>query len=105
MFGDLDQDDYTCRQFVHAAECIVVSVDYRLAPENPYPAPLEDCYAALKWMASSASELGIDGSRIAVGGASAGGGLASGLALLTRDRGEIKLSYQLLVYPMLNDRT
>jgi acetyl esterase/lipase len=104
MFGDLDQEDLTARQFALAGGCVVVSVDYRLAPENPYPAPLEDCYAALKWLAAHSGEIGVDGSRIAIGGASAGGGLASGLALLARDRAEVKVVFQLLVYPMIDDR-
>lgn len=103
MFGDLDQEDLIAKQFALAAECEVVSVEYRLAPENPYPAPLEDCYAALKWLSNQASELGIDRSRIAIGGASAGGGLAAGLALLARDRAEVNPVFQLLVYPMIND--
>lgn len=103
MFGDLDQEDLIAKQFALAAECEVVSVEYRLAPENPYPAPLEDCYAALKWLSNQADELGIDRSRIAIGGASAGGGLAAGLALLARDRAEVNPVFQLLVYPMIND--
>jgi acetyl esterase/lipase len=81
----------------------VVLVDYRLAPENPYQAPLEDCYAALKWLSTHTEELKVDRSRVAIGGASAGGGLAAGLALLARDRAEIKPFFQLLVYPMIND--
>ncbi len=103
MLGDIDQEDFTAKQFTLAGECIVVSVEHRLAPEHPYPAPLEDCYAALKWLSSHADELGIDRSRIAVGGASAGGGLAAGLAILARDRAEVKTIFQLLVYPMIND--
>lgn len=103
MLGEIDQEDSTAKNFTLAGECIVVSVEYRLAPENPYPAPLEDCYAALKWLATHADELKVDRSRIAIGGASAGGGLASGLALLARDRKEIKTIFQLLVYPMIND--
>ena len=77
-------------------------MDYRLAPEHPYPAPLEDCYSALTWLAGLPA---VDPARIAIGGASAGGGLAAALALLTRDRGEVTLPAQLLVYPMLDDRT
>lgn len=103
MFGDIDQEDFTAKRFASAAECVVVSVDYRLAPEHPYPAPLEDCYAAFKWLSAHADELGIDRSCIAIGGASAGGGLASGLAILARDRAEVKTIFQLLVYPMIND--
>jgi acetyl esterase/lipase len=103
MLGEIDQEDATAMNFTLAGECIVVSVEYRLAPENPYPAPLEDCYAALKWLSTHADELKVDRSRIAIGGASAGGGLAAGLALLARDRQEVKIVFQLLVYPMIND--
>ena len=85
--------------------CTIVSVDYRLSPETAHPGPVEDCYAALKWLHSNAKSLGVDANRIAIGGESAGGGLSAGLALLTRDRGEIKLIFQLLIYPMLDDRT
>jgi acetyl esterase/lipase len=103
MLGEIDQEDFTAKQFVLAGECVVVSVEYQLAPEHPYPAPLEDCYAALKWLSANADKLEVDGSRIAIGGASAGGGLAAGLALLSRDRNEVKTIFQLLVYPMIND--
>ena len=103
VFGDIDQEDYSARQFALAGECAVVSVEYRLAPEHPYPAPVEDCYAALKWLAANANKINIDPSRIATGGASAGGGLAAGLALLARDRNEVKTFFQLLIYPMIND--
>jgi len=84
--------------------CVVVSVEYRLAPEDPYPGPLEDCYTALLWTAHHVEELGIDPARLMVAGASAGGGLAAGLALLARDRGEVPISFQLLIYPMIDDR-
>ncbi|GGC06675.1 esterase [Novosphingobium endophyticum] len=85
--------------------CLVVSVDYRLAPETPAPGSVEDCYAALEWLYRNGEELGLDRTRFAIGGQSAGGGLAAALALLARDRGEIELCFQLLVYPMLDDRT
>jgi len=75
-----------------------------LAPENPHPAPVEDCYAGLVWTTVHAGELGIDATRLAVGGGSAGGGLAAGTALLARDRGGPALCYQMLIYPMLDDR-
>ena len=84
--------------------CVAVSVDYRLAPENPYPAPLEDCYTALKWIFEQSDELGVNIERIAIGGGSARGGLAAGLALLARDREELGICYQLLLYPKLDDR-
>jgi len=103
MFGDVDQEDFTSKKLALASNCVVVSVEYRLAPEHPYPAPLEDCYAALKWLAVHTRDLKVDTSRIAVGGASAGGGLAAGLAILTRDRAEVNICFQLLVYPMIND--
>jgi acetyl esterase/lipase len=103
MLGTLDQEDWVAKPFSLKGDCVTLSVDYRLAPEHPYPAPLEDCYTALEWLASHTQELGIDRTRIAVGGASAGGGLASGLALLARDRAKIDIKFQLLVYPMIND--
>lgn len=86
-------------------DCAIVSVDYRLAPETPYPGPLEDCYAGLAWLFANADALGVDTNRIGVMGESAGGGLAAALALLARDRGEYPLSFQHLIYPMLDDRT
>src|SRR5579862_5206453 len=85
--------------------CVVVSVDYRLAPETRYPGSLEDNYAALKWAYAHAAELGIDRSRIAVGGASAGGGHAASLAIHARERNEVPIAFQLLIYPQLDDRT
>lgn len=85
--------------------CVVVSADYRLAPETRYPGQIEDCYAALKWLYAHAEELGVDPQRIAIGGESAGAGLAAALALLARDRKEIPLIFQLLIYPMIDDRT
>ncbi|MGZ3197371.1 MAG: alpha/beta hydrolase [Croceibacterium sp.] len=86
-------------------DCVIVSVDYRLAPETPFPGPQEDNYAALLWLAAHADELGIDPARIVVMGESAGGGLAASLAQMTRDRGGPKLAGQVLVYPMLDWRT
>jgi acetyl esterase/lipase len=85
--------------------CVVVSVDYRLAPETRYPGSLEDNYAALQWVHAHAAELGIDRSRIAVGGESAGGGHAASLAIHARDRNEVPIVFQLLIYPGLDDRT
>ena len=84
--------------------CVGVSVEYALAPETQYPGPLEDCYAGLKWVHAHAAELGIDATRIGIGGASAGAGLAAGLALLARDRGDIQVAFQALIYPMIDDR-
>jgi triacylglycerol lipase len=88
-----------------AAQCCIVSVDYRLAPETRFPGALEDCYAALRWLRRQAADLGIDPERIGVMGESAGGGLAAALALLARDRGEHPIACQHLLYPMLDDRT
>jgi acetyl esterase/lipase len=102
VIGHAAQDDELCRRFARELGATVVSVDYRLAPENPYPAPLEDCYAALVWLTKLPA---VDSARVAIGGASAGGGLAAALALLARDRGEVAPAAQLLVYPMLDDRT
>lgn len=93
------------RKIAHAADCIVLSLDYRLAPETPFPGPLYDAYAALAWLFSEAEQLGIDPKRIGVMGESAGGTLAAGLALLARDRGEYPLAFQHLTYPALDDRT
>jgi acetyl esterase/lipase len=104
VMGDIEQDDRLMKQMVKRIGCVTVSVDYRLAPEHPFPAPVEDCYAGLKWLFSHAGELGVEPSRIAIGGASGGGGLAAGLALLTRDRGELQVAFQLLIYPMIDDR-
>ena len=94
-----------CNRLAADAGVVVVSVDYRLAPEHPFPAGLDDCYAALGWLHAHASELGVDAARIAVGGDSAGGGLAAALAQLAHDRAEHPVCFQLLVYPMLDDRT
>lgn len=104
VLGSIQQDDLMMQHIVEAVGCLVVSVEYRLAPENPFPAPVDDCYAALKWMAAHAAELGVDPARLAVGGASAGGGLAAGLVLLACDRGEVPVAFQLLIYPMIDDR-
>lgn len=85
--------------------CVIVSIDYRLAPEAPFPAAIDDCYAALKWTFANAADLGVDATRIGVMGESAGGGIAAALALVSRDRGEHRLSFQHLIYPMIDDRT
>jgi acetyl esterase/lipase len=94
-----------CSRFAYDVGIVVVSVDYRLAPEHPFPAGLADGYATLKWVHDHADDLGVDRSRIAIGGDSAGGGLAAALAQLAHDRGEVPVCFQLLVYPMLDDRT
>jgi acetyl esterase len=102
--GDLEMADAACRGYAAAAQIVVVSVEYRLAPEHPFPAGLQDCYAALRWMAERGAELGVDPARIAVMGESAGGGLAASLALLARDRGGPQICFQLLEIPVLDDR-
>jgi acetyl esterase/lipase len=98
--GDDTLFDAWCRRL----GCIGVSVDYRLAPETPYPGPLEDCYTGLRWVHEHADELDVDRGRVGIIGGSAGGGLAAGLALLARDRGEVPVAFQVLRYPMLDDR-
>lgn len=92
-------------EWIRAVPMVVVSVDYRLAPEHPHPAPVDDCYAALSWMTSNAADLGIDADRIVVAGGSAGGGLAAAVSLMARDRDGPRLVGQLLMCPMLDDRT
>lgn len=102
VIGNPAQDDALCRRFAAELGATVAAVKYRLAPQNPYPAGLEDCYSALAWLSALPA---VDLTRVAIAGASAGGGLAAALALLARDRGEIPLAAQILVYPMLDDRT
>jgi acetyl esterase/lipase len=102
VMGTAAQDDALCRRFARELGIVVAAVDYRRAPEHPFPVPLHDCHDALVWLAARSD---IDATCVAVGGASAGGGLAAGLALLARERGEVDLAFQLLVYPMLDDRT
>ena len=105
VMGRPEMDDRNCADFVRESGIMVVSVDYRCAPKYPFPAGLDDSYSALKWVASHSQQLGVDAKRIAIGGASAGGGLAAALGQLAHDRQEIKPIFQLLVYPMLDDRT
>lgn len=102
VMGGAAQEDGFCRKLVNFTDVAVAAVDHRLAPEHPYPTPLEDCYAALIWLTR---QPWVDPTRIAIGGASAGGGLTAALALLARDRGEIAVALQLMTYPMLDDRT
>ncbi|MBI4999120.1 MAG: alpha/beta hydrolase, partial [Rhodocyclales bacterium] len=99
VLGDLDIYDSTCRTICNDSGCIVVAVDYRLAPEHPFPAAVEDCHAALAWLAAHAGEIGGDPQRLAVCGDSAGGNLAAVLALIARAEG-IPLRYQVLIYPV-----
>lgn len=104
VIGSYEDDDARFDAWSRTFPCVGVSVEYRLAPETPYPGPLEDCYAGLRWTFEHAAELGIDPARIGIAGYSAGGGLAAALALLARDRGEVDVAFQLLVYPMVDDR-
>jgi acetyl esterase/lipase len=105
VLGTADMTNATNAATALKLDCVIVSVDYRLAPETPFPGPLHDCYAALRWLHACAPELGVDPKRIAIAGESAGAGIAAGLALLARDRGDAPICFQCLVYPMLDDRT
>jgi acetyl esterase len=105
VLGSAEMSDAANHALAAEQDAVVVSVDYRLAPETPFPGPVEDCYAALEWLAANAEELGVDPSRIITFGQSAGGGLAAALALLARDRGGPKLAAQFLIYPMIDHRT
>lgn len=104
IMGDVSMMDGFCDAVAANCDAVVVSVEYRLAPEHPYPAGVEDCYAALTWLADHVAELGVDPGRIAIAGQSAGGGLAAATALMARDRGGPNLCFQLLEIPELDDR-
>lgn len=104
VLGNRDMDDAKLARWARRLGCVGVSVEHRLAPEAPYPEPLEDCYAGLRWVDEHADELGVDRSRIGVAGTSAGAGLAAALALVTRERAEMPLRFQLLECPMIDDR-
>jgi acetyl esterase/lipase len=104
VFGSNTRDDALFDRWCPQLGCVGVSVDYRLAPETPFPGPLEDCYTGLRWVHEHAGELGVDPDRVGITGDSAGGGLAAALALLARDRGELPVAFQLLRYPALDDR-
>jgi len=99
VLGDLESHDHVCRALANSASCVVISVDYRLAPEHKFPAAVHDSYAAVEWIAERAGELGVDRSRIAVGGDSAGGNLAAVVSQIARDRSGPSIAYQLLIYP------
>jgi acetyl esterase len=104
ILGSIDTEYAAAVRYAKELPAVVVSVGYRLAPEHPFPAGLEDCYAALEWLHEEADALGVDRDRVAVVGGSAGGGLAAGLALLARDRNGPKLCFQVLAVPELDDR-
>jgi acetyl esterase/lipase len=105
IFGHIDLFDGPVSRYVSASGVAFMSVEYRRAPEHPFPTPLEDAYAALRWLHEHAGELGVDPDRIAVMGDSAGGGMAAALTILTRERGGPKIARQILLMPMLDDRT
>jgi len=100
VIGDLDTHDVLCRQLTAEAGMMVISVDYRLAPESKFPAAADDAWAATRWIVANASRLGVDTQRVAVGGDSAGGNLAAVVALMARDAGAPSIAYQLLLYPV-----
>jgi acetyl esterase len=102
VLGNLDMFDETCRRIVKESEAMVISVDYRLAPEHQFPIPLEDCYTAVKWVFDNAESMQIDSDNVAIAGDSSGGNLAAAVAQLARDRGGPSLVRQLLIYPVTN---
>jgi len=104
LLGFAEQTDLWCQIIVDKVKVVAVSVEYRLAPEHPYPAGLEDCYSSLSWLKDAAEELQIDPERIVIGGDSAGGGLCAALSMLARDRKGPKICLQMPLYPMLDDR-
>lgn len=103
VLGDLDHSDTLCRFLARETEYLVANVDYRLAPEHPYPVAAEDCLAAFQWLAGTGTTLGVDGARVAVAGGSAGGNLAAAVTLMARDRGLRRPAAQVLAYPVLDD--
>ncbi len=104
VIGDLDTHDTLCRQLANEAQCAVIAVDYRLGPEYPFPAAVDDCIAASTWIHQQCAALGLDAARLAVGGDSAGGNLAAVVALHARDQGNLPLVFQLLIYPATDMR-
>lgn len=104
VMGSVDMDANYLQTLAFETSCVIVSVDYRLAPEAPFPAAIEDCYTALKWVRSNGARLDLDVNRIAIGGLSGGAGLAAGLALYARDKGDSPIMFQLLMCPMIDDR-
>ena len=104
VIGDLDTHDVLCRELALQSGCAVVAVDYRMGPEHRFPAAVDDCVAATRWVRANAAALGVDGSRIAVGGDSAGGNLAAVVAIAARDAGDLPIAFQLLIYPATDQR-
>ena len=100
VIGDIELVDKPCRALANASRCVVASVNYRLSPETKFPGPVEDCYAATRWLAEHPKDVGADGQFLVVSGDSAGGNLAAAVALMARDRGAPAISYQLLIYPV-----
>lgn len=105
IIGTPEQDEAGNIALCRDLGIVIAAVSYRLSPAFPFPAPMEDCYAGLTWLHREAAFLGVDPDRIAIGGNSAGAGLAAGLVLMAKDRGEVPVAFQLLIYPMLDDRT
>lgn len=103
VLGAPEQDDLRFDRWCQRFNVVGVAVQYRLAPENPYPAGVEDCYAGLAWVKEHGAELGIDTNQVGIGGPSGGGGLAAALGLMVRDRGTFDIDYQMLIYPMIDD--
>jgi acetyl esterase len=104
VIGDLDTHDTLCRELANGAGCALVAVDYRLGPEHRFPAAVDDCIAATRWVRDHAEALGVDASRVAVGGDSAGGNLAAVVAITMRDAGNLPIRFQLLIYPATDQR-
>lgn len=103
VLGAPEQDDLRFDRWCQRFDVVGVAVQYRLAPEHPYPAPVEDCYAGLRWVKEHGADIGVDTARVGIGGPSGGGGLAAALGLLVRDRKQFDIDYQLLIYPMIDD--
>jgi acetyl esterase/lipase len=104
VMGTAAMEDRRLDEWARSLGCVCVNVDYRLAPKVPYPGALDDCYAALRWVHDNPAALGVDRDLIGVGGISAGGGLSAAVALAARDRREVRVAFQCLIYPMLDDR-